>query len=416
MQISDPAAYHGYWQQDLNSLNSKFGTAADLQALSSALHSRGMYLMVDIVVNHFGWQGNSSSVDYSKYAPFNKQSYFHSFCQITQTDYDNDDQANIEQCWLGNSVVELPDVNTTQPSVINTYNSWISDLVSTYGIDGLRIDSVKCTQQSFFPDFNMAAGVYAVGEVAHGDPDYVCPYTNYLDGVLNYPLYYPLTAAFSSTSGDMSRLKAMINQVKAQCKDDTLMAPFLENHDQPRFPSMTSDMSLIRNAILTTLMMDGPPIIYQGQEWALASTGDPTNREAIWLQPGAYAGTGVLHGWISQINQIRNFLTAVSGGQWGLYANNPIYVDNNNLVLRKGYDESQSITIVTNQAENGGKVQIGLSSNDTGWSAGEDVYELIGCGGVTVGSNGTFIATVQGGVGQIWVAKSLASGSGICGL
>ena len=44
-------AFHGYWQNDIYALNSHFGTAADLSALSAAVHARGMYLMVDIVVN-----------------------------------------------------------------------------------------------------------------------------------------------------------------------------------------------------------------------------------------------------------------------------------------------------------------------------------------------------------------------------
>ena len=39
-----------YWTQDIHSLNSHFGTEDDLKALSSALHNRSMYLMVDVVV------------------------------------------------------------------------------------------------------------------------------------------------------------------------------------------------------------------------------------------------------------------------------------------------------------------------------------------------------------------------------
>lgn len=35
-------AYHGYWQQDLYSVNSHFGTEDDLKALAQALHGRGM--------------------------------------------------------------------------------------------------------------------------------------------------------------------------------------------------------------------------------------------------------------------------------------------------------------------------------------------------------------------------------------
>lgn len=36
------AAFHGFWPQKINQVNANFGTGADLQALSSALHQRGM--------------------------------------------------------------------------------------------------------------------------------------------------------------------------------------------------------------------------------------------------------------------------------------------------------------------------------------------------------------------------------------
>jgi alpha-amylase len=35
-------AYHGYWQQDIYSINTHFGTPEDLKALAGALHIRGM--------------------------------------------------------------------------------------------------------------------------------------------------------------------------------------------------------------------------------------------------------------------------------------------------------------------------------------------------------------------------------------
>jgi alpha-amylase len=35
-------AYHGYWQQDIYSVNSHFGTMEDLKALAEALHLRDM--------------------------------------------------------------------------------------------------------------------------------------------------------------------------------------------------------------------------------------------------------------------------------------------------------------------------------------------------------------------------------------
>jgi Alpha amylase, catalytic domain len=67
----DGEAYHGYWAQNINAVNTNFGSESDLIALSAALHARGMYLMVDIVTNHMGYLGCGTCVDYSRFTPFN---------------------------------------------------------------------------------------------------------------------------------------------------------------------------------------------------------------------------------------------------------------------------------------------------------------------------------------------------------
>lgn len=99
-------------------------------------------------------------------------------------------------------------------------------------------------QKDFWPDFEDASGVYCVGEVYSGDASYTCPYQNYLSGVLNFPVYYPLIRAFTSSSGSISELVSMISTVKSSCADSTLLGTFSENHDLPRFGSITSDTSV----------------------------------------------------------------------------------------------------------------------------------------------------------------------------
>jgi alpha-amylase len=164
--------------------------------------------MVDIVVNHFASPGPANVANYSRYNPFNDATFYHSFCEIT--DYNNQDM--VEKCWLGDSNVELVDVKTEDPRVISTYQSWISSLISNFSskpffscshmlplmnvtqltkisVDGLRIDTAKHVQKTFWPGFNTAAGVFCTGEVLNGDPSYTCDYQNYLDSTLNYPMY-----------------------------------------------------------------------------------------------------------------------------------------------------------------------------------------------------------------------------------
>jgi alpha-amylase len=113
-QVSNPArAYHGYSAKNTYSLNDRFGSADDLRALAKQLHSRNMYLMVDVVPNHMAFDGNATTTNYSTFYPFNARSFFHNVCFIT--DWTNVTQ--IQECWIGGEVNPLPDLNTTSTKV-----------------------------------------------------------------------------------------------------------------------------------------------------------------------------------------------------------------------------------------------------------------------------------------------------------
>ena len=74
--------------------------------------------MVDVVVNHFGWEGSSSDVDYSTYNPFNDPSHFHNFCQISNDDYGNN-QTAVE--------VVSPSVQATQRNSLILHSAgWVT--------------------------------------------------------------------------------------------------------------------------------------------------------------------------------------------------------------------------------------------------------------------------------------------------
>ncbi|KAF7367830.1 Glycoside hydrolase family 13 protein [Mycena sanguinolenta] len=178
-----------YWLTDLDTLNPHFGTADDLKNLSSALHTRGMYLMVDVVVNHYAGNPQNTTpssldlfdTDYPALLPFGTESDFHP--QGFITDYTN--QTEVEQCWLGDEKLPLPDVDTEDEDVVDTLYAWIKNTVAEYAA---------------------SAGVFNLGEVENDDPTYLASYLDVLDGVLDYPTYYKLVAAFSSPSGNLSAL------------------------------------------------------------------------------------------------------------------------------------------------------------------------------------------------------------------
>ncbi|KAL4979105.1 glycoside hydrolase superfamily [Aspergillus desertorum] len=400
-------AYHGYWQQDIYALNPHFGSEDDLRALSDALHDRGMHLMVDVVANHFGYDAPAASVDYSVFNPFNSEEYFHTPCDIK--DYSN--QTQVEECWLYTDAVSLPDVDTTSEAVKKIWYDWVGDLVSNYSIDGLRIDTVRHVQKDFWRDYNDAAGVYCVGEIFDGAPDYTCGYQEVMDGVLNYPIYYPLLDAFSSTAGSLSDLANMIETVKYTCSDATLLGNFIENHDNPRFASYTGDMSLAKNVAAFVILSDGIPIIYAGQEQHYSGNGDPANREATWLS--GFDTTSELYQFISKTNQIRTH--AISQNETYLsYYNYAIYTESNVLAMRKGHDGSQTVTVLTNAGADAGSST--LSVPETGYSPGAALVEIYTCKEITVSDDGEVSVSMESGLPRVLYPKTRLNGSGICGL
>jgi alpha-amylase len=56
--------------------------------------------------------------------------------------------------------------------------------------------------------------------------------------------YYQATQFFSNTSVTSLNLVNEIQYLNSQCKDTTLTGSFSENHDQPRFASFTSDITV----------------------------------------------------------------------------------------------------------------------------------------------------------------------------
>ncbi|QKX63894.1 uncharacterized protein TRUGW13939_11066 [Talaromyces rugulosus] len=263
-----PGGYHGYWAQDLYSINSNYGTADDLKSLVSAAHKKGIYIMADVVVNHMG-----SPTSDNKPEPLNQDSSYHSDCTI-----DYSDQNSVENCRIADN---LPDVNTQSSEIRTLFQTWISWLVKEYQFDGLRIDTVKHVEKEFWPDFSSAAGVYTIGEVWDGDPNYLAGYSSALDAVLNYAIFYPVNN-FYQQKGSSQDIVDMHDQISSLFPNPSALGTFLDNHDNARWLSQKNDESLLKNALAYVILARGIPIVYYGTEQSYAGGNDPANREDLW--------------------------------------------------------------------------------------------------------------------------------------
>ncbi|KAG1900749.1 glycoside hydrolase family 13 protein [Suillus fuscotomentosus] len=391
--------YHGYWIADASQLNSRFGTSDDLKGLSEELHRRGMYLMVDVVVNDV--MATSITPDLSTYM-FKEQSRYHPYCAI---DWSN--TTSEEQCWLGDTVVPLPDLNTEDPTVVAGFGDWIQSLVKEYNIDGLRIDAAKHVNIDFWPVFCGKAGVFCIGEVFGSDIDDAALYqgSNALDSILNYPMYTALLDAFTLPGPqNMSAVADMIGQQAAKFKDPTLLGNFIENQDIPRWANISVDPQSLYNAMVFNFMTDGIPIVYYGQEQGFSGNSDPYNREAMW--PSKYANS-TTYQLITTLNQFRNFL--VNNTQWATTPTQVLTTSPYGIATLKG----DCVSIMTNIGSPPQNISIPVY---TPYLASASLTNVLTCEQWPVGSNGTINAQYSlGGVPLVLYPTTLLQDSGLCG-
>ncbi|KAG8983820.1 hypothetical protein FRB90_005717 [Tulasnella sp. 427] len=391
--------YHGYWIADISQLNDRFGTADDLRQLSDEVHRRNMYLMVDVVVNNVA--STTISPDYSQYL-FKDPSYYHPYCQV---DYNN--QTSAQLCWLGDNKVTLPDVNTENPTVISTYNQWVSQFVQDFAIDGLRIDAAKHVRADFWGPFCDAAGVFCIGEVFGDDIDLAASYQGptTLDSILNFPQYSALKDAFAIPGpGNMSSLVDQFSLARKKFTDVGVLGNFLENQDLPRWTSFSVDIQSMFNAMAFSFMTDGIPILYYGQEQRFSGAGDPLNREPLWT---SQYSQGDAYKFITLLNEVRNYLNGT--GDWTHQPAQIISHTDETLFLAKGY----VITVLTNigsPPKNTSASMIG-----TGFSASQVMIDIITCQQVIVGSQGSiYIDYTKGGHASILIPEYYIRGSSMC--
>ncbi|KAF7982410.1 hypothetical protein HWV62_28519 [Athelia sp. TMB] len=403
-------AYLGYWTSNRTSTNAHFGFAEDLAALSDALHARNMFLMLDITVNNLATivPPNSSTPPRASVSA-NGAQQFHPLCAIS----DQSNQTEVEQCWLPADGVQrdldgsenatagvwFPDVNTEDVLVVKAVLDEAKAAIKASGADGVRIGSVKHVRQDFWPDFRDAVGVFMLGEngkqVVSDSVNYVDPYTapGIMDAVFDYPTYYELKSAFSSSSGNLSALVDIVTEAQKSYEAGLMLtASFIENHDLPRFANATNDTALIMNAMAWPFIHDGIPVLYYGQEQGFKGGAQPENHEPLW--PSQYANTPYAQ-VVRALNAARKSATAVNH----FFLTTPMtFIDQSSPGLL-AISKPPLLALLTNGGSN---TPAGSSwTAKRVYTANETLVDVLSCRRFVADANGGVEVPVVGGMPQI---------------
>jgi len=264
-------SYHSYHTVDFYGLNEHFGTEEDIQNLIDECHKNNIYVMLDVVANHVALVGN----DFKSIKPFNSPEHYHEPCTITDwTNY-----VMVENCRLA----DLPDLKHENNYVSDELLRWIKYMVKKYKLDGLRVDTVPEVPKWFWKKFNKAAGVFQIGEVFNGNPEYVHSYQGPLNSTFNYPLYFTLNDAFKERN--LEKLNDYYQNTRPVYDGyEAVLGVFIGNHDNPRFlyPPENRTKEQLDMASMFSVFWEGIPVIYYGDEQYFSGGGDPYCREALW--------------------------------------------------------------------------------------------------------------------------------------
>ena len=313
---------NGYDISDYEGIMDEFGTMEDFDRLLEGVHSRGMKLIMDLVINHTSdehpWFIESRS---SKDSP--KRDWY-----IWRDGKDGAEPNNWESIFNGSAWEydektgqyylhvfsrKQPDLNWENEEVRHELYAMVNRWLDR-GIDGFRVDAISHIKKKpglpdmpnpegkryvecydymmnyegigeFLSELSNAAlkrpGILTVGEANGVGTDDVMDWVGEKDGYFNMIFQFEHLNLWNKGVDDgidVQELMKILSKWQTYLEDDGWNALFIENHDLTRSVSaLGNDKAYWKESakMLATLyfFMKGTPFIYQGQEIGMTNAG-----------------------------------------------------------------------------------------------------------------------------------------------
>jgi alpha-amylase len=208
---------NGYNPQDFLTWNGSLGEEWEFDQMVDALGNNGVGVIVDSVINHTG----TTDPDEGVYPQFPDRSYFH-------------EPKSTSESRLDGQLYGLWDLEHEDGRVTDQLYRFVKK-VADKGCAGYRWDAAKHVPKWWFRDYGNPwandFGMFKVGEVYDGNPDFVEDYANTDMNVFDYPLHYTLKSAFQY-GGNLSEVAdAVRNDNSIMGRQPWRSSPFVDNHD-----------------------------------------------------------------------------------------------------------------------------------------------------------------------------------------
>lgn len=321
--------YHGYWASDFTTVNPRFGTLEELQALVAEAHRRDIAVIVDVVPNHAGRvfsydvdgdglaDPEEATLPLYRSEPHPNEVLF-SFSPRLFTEEGTlplsaahfhrrgiGDLAIPEERRYGDFPEGLRDLNTEDPAIaaalVETFARWA--LVTD--VDGFRIDAVPHVDAAFWPVFCTAlrrrlaaegkTNFYLLGEVFETQLDRLLPWLEEgsIDATFDFPLKFAVidgivlgggapSTALDALERNRSRFRRTPQPEGIGLDPWQARVAFGDSHDLRRLRTEVDDPFAVDQALVVLFTVDAIPLVYYGTEQELEGGGGHRSRTPLW--------------------------------------------------------------------------------------------------------------------------------------
>lgn len=296
------SGYHGYWPISYHQVDPRFGGDAALEALVDEAHRRGMRVLLDFVANHVHEQHPmlAAHPDWT-------------------TELDLPDGRRNLRLWDEQRLTTwfddfLPSLDLQNPDAVEAVTDSALFWIDRFNLDGFRHDATKhiplhfqhvltAKLKSRFPDRRL----FQIGET-FGERELIASYLGpgLLDAQFDFPFYFGTRSVLTSPEPDLRNIAEELRASLEAYGHHHSMGNITGNHDMARFATLAgggiasgedakeagwqrrvglgdSARAFQRAEWLIGLNagIPGVPIIYYGDEMAMAGGGDPDSRRMM---------------------------------------------------------------------------------------------------------------------------------------
>ena len=395
------SGYHGYWPSPANvdysdpdnpvpvpAVESRIGTADDLDGVVETAHASGVRVLFDYVMNHVDDQSGLYQAHPDWFARDGDQ---FALCGPRNL---WDDEFWGTRCAFTDYLPPFDfDVRAARDWSVDDAAWW----AKRFGIDGYRLDAIKHVPRTWLTDLRTRMNevfpepdggrFYLVGETfAYDDANLIRSFVDaetMLDGQFDFPFKARLCEAVFLDGGRIDTFANWMSGNDNFYGPGSLMTTWIGNHDIPRaihfasrqirdcrqgsnagngwqsigWPQPEDAPPYERLGVAFAVMMTNPgiPLIYYGDEIGLAGGGDPDNRRAMpWDDSRINAHQQALRQRVATLAQIRADNLVVARGRRVTLSS-----DADTWVYRMtGCGDAADVTVVINKADDGRSAEV----------------------------------------------------------